>query len=93
MVVFPALDNVSHCAVRFLSPQIGIDDALLSLSSTEQIIEMNNGCVCCTVRGDLVRTALRCSSPDAIPALRVLVCGRKTLTFRLHLLHARRSAS
>ncbi len=34
--------------------EVGIDEALV-LQSDEEIFEMNNGCVCCTVRGDLVR--------------------------------------
>ena len=32
--------------------EIGIDHLLVETSS-EQMIEMNNGCICCTVRGDL----------------------------------------
>jgi G3E family GTPase len=35
--------------------EIGIDTELLTHSS-EELFEMNNGCVCCTVRGDLIRT-------------------------------------
>ncbi|RJG03418.1 CobW family GTP-binding protein [Noviherbaspirillum sedimenti] len=31
-----------------------IDNAILVRDSNEQIIEMNNGCICCTVRGDLI---------------------------------------
>lgn len=37
--------------------EVGIDDALLSIKrgvTEENIIEMNNGCICCTVRGDLI---------------------------------------
>jgi G3E family GTPase len=32
--------------------EIGIDHLLVE-SSTEEMIELNNGCICCTVRGDL----------------------------------------
>ena len=31
-----------------------IDNEILVQDSSEQIIEMNNGCICCTVRGDLI---------------------------------------
>lgn len=33
-----------------------IDNELLIQEQDEQIIELTNGCVCCTVRGDLMRT-------------------------------------
>ncbi len=34
--------------------EIGIDQALV-INAEEEIFEMNNGCLCCTVRGDLIR--------------------------------------
>jgi G3E family GTPase len=34
--------------------EVGIDQALV-MRSEEEIFEMNNGCLCCTVRGDLIR--------------------------------------
>jgi G3E family GTPase len=34
--------------------EVGVDNAIIE-KSDEQIVEMNNGCICCTVRGDLIR--------------------------------------
>ncbi|WP_353147855.1 GTP-binding protein [Pollutimonas bauzanensis] len=33
-----------------------IDNELLIQDSEEEIVELSNGCVCCTIRGDLMRT-------------------------------------
>lgn len=36
--------------------EVGIDGQLIEQDGEEQLIEFNNGCLCCTVRGDLVTT-------------------------------------
>jgi G3E family GTPase len=55
--------------------EVGIDNELL-LSASEQIVEMNNGCICCTVRGDLIRILGELAEKRAAGALdfeRVLI--------------------
>jgi G3E family GTPase len=49
--------------------EIGIDGELI-VGADEELFEMNNGCVCCTVRGDLIRTVqelLRRSASGPVP--------------------------
>ena len=36
--------------------EVGIDGQLIEQNGDEQLIEFNNGCLCCTVRGDLIET-------------------------------------
>jgi G3E family GTPase len=38
--------------------EVGVDNQLV-ISGDEEILEMNNGCICCTVRGDLLRILQR----------------------------------
>jgi len=41
--------------------EVGIDDMLVKkrYESDEEIFEMNNGCICCSVRGDLINILLK----------------------------------
>jgi G3E family GTPase len=55
--------------------EIGIDGELIA-SGEEELFEMNNGCICCTVRGDLIRTLhelLRGSGDAAKPFDAIIV--------------------
>jgi len=39
--------------------EVGIDENILVEKSDEQVVEVMNGCICCTVRGDLSKVLLR----------------------------------
>merc|ERR1719160_2117774 len=39
--------------------EVGVDEKGIKEASDEQIIEVMNGCICCTVRGDLVKSLKR----------------------------------
>lgn len=45
--------------------EVGVDEKVLSENVDEEVIEVMNGCICCTVRGDLV---------EALKKLCVLGC-------------------
>jgi len=50
--------RVKYIYIHMYTGAIDIDSSLISanskLTAKEDIISMDNGCVCCTVRGDLV---------------------------------------
>jgi len=52
------------CVLENEFGEVSIDDGLVAeaLDSPEDIITMDNGCVCCSVRGDLIRTLGQLSS-------------------------------
>jgi len=50
--------------------EVGVDDAIILQHGEEEVIEMMNGCICCTVRGDLV------SSCSTLTRVLVPLCAR-----------------
>jgi G3E family GTPase len=55
--------------------EIGIDHELI-VGADEELFEMSNGCVCCTVRGDLIRTLhTLLARPGAFDAILVETTG------------------
>ncbi len=56
LMINPTMDQVAVIVNEF--GEVGIDDALV-MKSNEDTILLNSGCLCCTVRGDLVDTMRR----------------------------------
>ncbi|SFU61869.1 GTPase, G3E family [Polaromonas sp. YR568] len=52
--------------------ELGIDGALID-ADEDAIVEINNGCICCTVRVDLVRSILRLLDSASPPLERLIV--------------------
>ncbi len=46
--------------------EVGIDQDIIR-NEKEEIIEMNNGCICCTVRGDLIRIIKKLANSERPP--------------------------
>lgn len=52
--------------------EVGIDGGLIE-ANDEAVIEISNGCVCCTVRADLVRGVLKLIEKSPVPLTRLIV--------------------
>ena len=73
--------------------EVGIDQALV-IDADEEIFEMSNGCICCTVRGDLIRVLGNLM--EAPRQVRLCARGdhraRRSRPGRSDLLHGRRDS-
>ena len=47
------MSDICTCVRSLQFGEVGVDDALVKrrVFGEEDIVEMNNGCICCTVRG------------------------------------------
>lgn len=55
--------------------EVSIDSQLVETEGEEQLIEFNNGCLCCTVRGDLIRTLDKLTQRGALDAVLIETTG------------------
>jgi len=54
--------------------EVGIDNKLV-VGASEELVEMNNGCICCTVRGDLIRALIELSSRASFESVLIETTG------------------
>lgn len=56
--------------------EVGIDGQLIENNDDEELIEFNNGCLCCTVRGDLIETIAKLRErSDRLDAIMIETTG------------------
>jgi len=55
--------------------EISIDGQLIKKSDQEDLIEFNNGCLCCTVRGDLIETIDKLKNQANLDAILIETTG------------------
>ena len=55
--------------------EISIDGQLIVQDSQEELVEFNNGCLCCTVRGDLIDTLERLQQRSELDAILIETTG------------------
>ncbi|MBX6395875.1 MAG: GTP-binding protein [Alicyclobacillaceae bacterium] len=55
--------------------EIGIDGQLVITEDNEQLVEFNNGCLCCTVREDLIRTLSNLAQRSPLDAVLIETTG------------------
>ena len=63
--------------------EIGIDNELV-VGADEEVFEMNNGCICCTVRGDLIRMFGPRGNPQAKNRFGVISYLQRRAGLHLH---------
>ena len=73
--------------------EVGVDNQLV-IQSDEELFEMNNGCICCSVRGDLIRILGRLlKRKDRLDGILIETTGlANPAPGRADLLHGRRDA-
>ena len=87
LMVHPSMDRVAVIVNEF--GEVGIDDALV-MTSNEDTILLNSGCLCCTVRGDLIDTMRRLHmerEQGTVPEFRRLVVETTGLADPAPILH------
>jgi G3E family GTPase len=55
--------------------EVSIDGQLIQKSDEEDLIEFNNGCLCCTVRGDLIETIDKLKKQSELDAILIETTG------------------
>ena len=83
--------------------EVGVDDAIILQHGEEEVVEMMNGCICCTVRGDLVSPrsgvvsrdgpVVKSDPPDGSLCAKMEICAHRRETLTQACVGGRRSKS